>query len=223
MNMLQKILGSWEDPIRRWNMESDLSNTIKLINNAFLQTTVYPDKGKIFNAFRKTNYDNLKVVLLFQDPYHDGSATGIAIANSKNSKIVSPTLRVFIDEYFNDLDVKSTEFDISMETFCEKGVMPLNCALTVEKGAPESHLFLWRTWTEKFLVNLTMEKKDLVFVLFGNKAKTWRDQIINGVIINSVHPAAEVYSHGKSGFYNSNIFTAINKQLVILKKEPIEW
>ena len=106
------------------------------------------------------------------------------------------------------------------------GVMMLNAALTVKQGTPTSHLSIWRPWTEKFLLSLSQEKPNLVYVLMGRKAQEWKSYIINGRIITVPHPAAEVYAarfNKEAGFYQSRIFSKVNEALSLFKQEPISW
>lgn len=207
-----------------WGQFKQLGTMVEKMNEFYESRTVYPEKSRVFRVFRETPYDELKVVMLFQDPYHDGSATGIAVANEPLTKSdpLSPTLRILMEEWMEDEATKG-QFDTSLLPWAKQGVLLLNCALTVEATKPESHLHFWKPWTEHFLVSLSMRQKDLVYVLLGRKAQAWEKHIINGKIIKAPHPAAETYAGGGAGFYGSRIFTKTNELLKAINKQQIIW
>lgn len=222
LTILEKIFKTWLDPVTRWKLQSRFVKLVGILNDKYKQNIVYPAKSLIFRALRETNYDNTRVVFLFQDPYHDGRATGIATAN--NTYPLSPSLEIIKEELEDDIG--KVNFDHTLIKYCRQGVLFLNCALTVEDSKPESHLYIWRPWTEAFITSLSMEKPDLIWVLLGKKAQAWSKNIINGSIIKAPHPAAEIYAakYGKkAGFFGSKIFTKINEELINLNKPPIKW
>lgn len=224
---ISKLFSTWMTPLTRWGMYKEFSTLINSLNKEYHDETIYPSKGKVFKIFREVPYDKLKVIILFQDPYHDGKATGIALANEpiEESEHLSPSLRIFMKEWDEDPGTGPI-FNISLLPWCKQGVMFLNSALTVKKAEPLSHQHIWRPWTQRFLTSLSMEKTDLVYVLLGRKAQRWKDHIINGSIIIAPHPAAEIYQEPygkKAGFYGSRIFSKINEQLKLKNKEEITW
>ena len=224
-DILSKTFGSWYSPMINWKIfDQKFNNIIVELNKLYKEKTIYPSKGKVFRVFRETPYNNLKVVMLFQDPYHDGSATGIAAGNENADpdKPSSPTLRIMMKEWQED-PATGEVFHESLLPWCRQGVLMLNCALTVEEGEPLSHMHLWKLWTEHLLVSLTMEKQDLVFILLGKKAQAWKHHIINGRVVYAPHPAAEVYAGGTAGFYGSRIFTRANDLLKKAGKTPVIW
>lgn len=223
MNQIEKVFGTWTEPFRRWGMFKNFPELITEINKLYKEQTIYPEKKNIFRVFRETPYDKLKVVMLFQDPYHDGSATGIAAANEKgNDEKLSPTLQILAEERYEDLEGRS-HIDPTLLNWSEQGVLLLNTALTVRAGEPGSHLHLWRPWTEKLITSMSMDNPKLVYILLGRKAQEWNTCIIDGSLIYAPHPAAETYAKGRAGFYGSRIFTKANKQLEDLKINRINW
>jgi len=216
--LLANIFGTWTPMMIKWGMGKEFRRVLSRLD--YENKVIYPEKRNIFRIFREVDYNNLKVVLLFQDPYHDGKATGIAVANEGITKI-SPTLKILYRQW--NKECNSDEFDTSLINWCKQGVMPLNAALTVEQAKAGSHMFIWKNWTEMFLTNLSMTKKDIIYVMFGKKAQKFEPFVINGKMMHMVHPAAEMYTNGKSGFLGSNLFTRINQMLNIMNKKEIEW
>jgi uracil-DNA glycosylase len=113
------------------------------------------------------------VVILGQDPYHDGSATGLAFANSGDGPRISPSLAWIKKALEHDYDTLCLDFDYGLTSWAKQGVLLLNTALTVEKGKAGSHTVLWNTFTKELLTSLTSTKDDIIFVLWGKKAQDY--------------------------------------------------
>lgn len=181
----------------------------------------------VFRAFRETPLDEVKVILLFQDPYHNGIMDGLATSCSRS--FISPTLRIML----NGIDKEYPEWKNSLEhgrddrknllRWAKQGVLLLNVALTVEKSTPGSHLKIWKPFTIE-VINILNKKQDLVWGLFGKEARSYKKYIVNPThsIFEVPHPAAEVYN-SDAGFYGSGIFGNINQELAANNKEVIYW
>lgn len=219
-NVKQALLGTWLEPIRKWGIENTLDATIRSVAIQYHKHTVFPPKSKIFRALAECNYDEVKVVWLGQDPYHDGSATGLAFANEPGTNL-SPSLKILKKEWQSNQ--VSEEFDPTLLSYAHQGVLFLNTALTVLEASPLSHADIWKDWTREFLSNLSADKTDLVYVLFGKKAQGWKNHITHGHVLNIVHPAAESYTPEPRGFYGSRLFDKTNSKLIEIGKEPIIW
>ena len=213
----------WTAKLYNWDMLDVVNQTILALQPEYRNRTVYPLKRNIFRAFRQTDPDSLKVIFLVQDPYHDGRATGHAMANeiSEDEKL-SPTLEVFRKEWAEDTGAVH-EFDPTLMRYVRQGVMFLNTALTVREGEPKSHTKLWNKWTVDFITNYSKEKPNLLWILMGKQAQEFQMYITGGHVLKTVHPAAETYSGGKSGFYGCKVFYKINLQLAKLNKPMIQW
>ena len=180
---------------------------------------VYPKRGKTFRAFQMCPLESVKVVILGQDPYHDGSATGLAFANDRVGRI-SPSLRNIIQTVKNDFG--DIIVNPNLESWAKQGVLLLNTALTVEKGKAGSHVNMWMPFTRDIITSLSVYKPDLIWVLWGKKAQDYEKHIMypsGHTILKAAHPAAESYSGGKAGFFTCGHFKKINDKL----EEPIEW
>ena len=189
--------------------------------------TILPETSKTFKAFRLCPLKDVKVVILGQDPYHDGSATGLAFANRADKRTVSPSLKNIITAVEIDygksqgVNVRGLlDVDVTLESWARQGVLLLNTALTVEKGKAGSHTELWKDFTRMFVEMLSRNKSNLIFVLWGKKAQGYESYIRNNhTILKAAHPAAESYSGGRAGFFTCGHFNRINQII----SPVIEW
>lgn len=202
----------WYPKLLEYNALTDRSfDAIDLI---YELGTVYPKKENIFKAFEVCPYNKTRVVMIFQDPYHNGRATGISTAVEDEPLPV--TLRNIFKEIETDYNKVKTKSNLLH--WCNQGVLMLNAALTVEAKNPGSHIVMWEQFTKKLLLGLSSDK-NLIWVLFGKKIQEHKNNIKKGVIIDAVHPAAEAYSAGRAGFFGSGVFKRINENL----KSQIIW
>lgn len=190
-------------------------------------TTIYPDRKDIFKAFRLTPFNEVKVVILGQDCYHDGSADGLAFSNSK-SNTISPSLKNILKEIEDEFPenkniITHGRLDLQdLSRWSKQGILLLNAALTVEKGKAGSHLELWKPFTVKILQTLNT-KNEVIWLLLGKEAQGYKKYITNQThsIIEAAHPAVSCY--GGSGFFGSNCFKKINFELLARNKQIIIW
>ena len=152
---------------------------------------IEPSPEKVFRCFKRTKAEDLKVVILGQDPYFDGSATGLAFANAADRKVLSPSLKVIKDSVLSLVDSKESPiFDSTLEGWAKQGILLLNSALTVRRGEPGSHMKAWRPFIERLLVAIS-GKTNACFLLFGKTAWSFKDCIFDndrGVFME-YHPA----------------------------------
>lgn len=185
----------------------------------FEKTIVYPKKTDIFNAYQLTPYEQIKVVIIGQDPYHnEGQAQGLAFSVPKGFKL-PPSLINIYKELNDDLKIINTNGDLSH--WATQGVFLINTALTVEKNNPMSHSKIG--WYELVVDSIKeINKKEFViFLLWGGEAKKFKKYITgNHYIIESAHPSPlSCYR----GFYGSKPFSKINEKLKENKLSPIDW
>lgn len=152
---------------------------------------IEPSPEKVFRCFKRTKAEDLKVVILGQDPYFDGSATGLAFANAADRKVLSPSLKVIKDSVLSLVDSKESPiFDSTLESWAEQGILLLNSALTVRRGEPGSHMKAWKPFIERLLVAISAQT-NACFLLFGKTAWSFKDCIFDndrGVFME-YHPA----------------------------------
>ena len=183
---------------------------------------IYPPSNKIFNALNLTKFNDVKVVILGQDPYHGhGQANGLSFSVKHGVKL-PPSLKNIFKELESDLGIKRN-FNGNLDEWCSQGVLLLNSILTVEKGKPSSHANLgWEKFTDKILINLNLNRKNIVYILWGRKAQEKASFIdkTNNLTIESAHPSP--YS-ANNGFFGSHPFSKTNKYLMSKKIKPINW
>ena len=185
---------------------------------------IYPPKELVFNAFQKTPFEKVKVVIMGQDPYHaPGQAHGLSFSVPKGIAL-PPSLQNIFKELSAD-----TGFSIPshgcLNSWAEQGVLLLNATLTVRESEPMSHHGRgWETFTDAVISKLGEKKDPLIFVLWGKsaqeKCRHLRLQPSNHLILTSPHPSP---FSAYQGFFGSSHFSKINKHLVELGKEPIRW
>lgn len=228
MSKLKSIFGEgWYCLLEDLFNSGDFKSIGKTLNKS--KKKYYPERGDIFNAFRLCPLEKLKVVILGQDPYHDGSATGLAFSNRSDSTVLSPSLRNIFKEVENDLynGLKLNQSP-NLERWAEQGVLLLNTALTVEKGNPGSHAELWDSFTKVVLQRISKEIPAVVYLLWGSHAKGYLECINRetNFILVSPHPSPLSASRG---FFGNKHFSKCNqvlKEVETAKDEfayEIEW
>lgn len=206
------------------------SNYWKVIGEKIAQErsiyTIYPEKGSdlLFKAFRTTRLSEVKVVILGQDPYHDGSFDGFAFSNSDNSLRLSPSLTNILKEVENDIhDGFRVDQNPELERWAKQGVLLINTAHTVRKSDPGSHLEYWKTFTRMVLLLLEQQDRPIVWILWGKKAENAiRNIVMNDkhLILKSPHPSP---FSAHTGFFESKPFSQTNKYLKANGRSEIEW
>lgn len=172
--------------------------------------TIYPERDSVFRCFAETPYHKINVVLIGQDPYHDGSACGLSFSNEGGGKI-SPSLRNILRE--------SGRTNPDLSSWAKQGVLLLNTALTVEKGKPCSHLEMWKEFTN-FVIRRILEKDNVIWLLLGNNAKNIMpiQQTDNQVIVGHPSPL-----NRSVPFLGTGCFNRVNEKLILIGKQKIEW
>ena len=191
------------------------------VKNEYNKKTVYPKYKDIFKTLRLTDYDEVKVVILGQDPYHgENEAHGLSFSVPQGIKMPPSLLNIF-KELNNDLGIKRTKTDLT--DWGEQGVLLLNSILTVVKDSPLSHKNKgWEIFTDRLIELLGEREKPLVFILWGNYARSKKELIKNKnhLIIENVHPSPLSASRG---FFGSKPFSKTNNFLIKNNIKPIKW
>ena len=192
-----------------------------LIQEKLKNKVVYPPNEETFRALRLTGVDDVKVVILGQDPYHGRSqADGLAFSVQKGIKL-PPSLRNIFKEIEDDLGVDSPKHgDLSF--LAEQGVLLLNSVLTVNEGDPASHANRgWEAFTDK-IVEILDHKKNIVFMLWGGYAQKKASKISkeSHCILKATHPSP-LSAH--RGFFGCRHFSKANEYLVLNGLNPIKW
>lgn len=183
---------------------------------------VYPAKEDIFNAFKFTSLKDTKVVIIGQDPYHgEGQSHGLSFSVRKGIKI-PPSLRNIYKELNSDLGYTIPNNGY-LKSWTEQGVLLLNTSLTVIGGEANSHRKIgWEIFTDNVIKLLNRREKPIVFILWGNNAKSKEIFITNKnhYIIKSVHPSPLSASRG---FFGSKPFSKTDQFLKSIGEKAIDW
>ncbi len=191
------------------------------VKNEYKNKIIFPPYRNIFDALRFTDYDEVKVVILGQDPYHGiGEAHGLSFSVKENVKM-PPSLQNILKELYNDLGIKRNKSDLT--DWAKEGVLLLNSIMTVEKDKPLSHKDKgWEIFTDTVISKLNEREDPVIFVLWGNFARSKKELITNSrhKIIESAHPSP---LSANRGFFGSKPFSKVNSYLKQMGKEEIKW
>lgn len=198
------------------------ANIVKFVNKVYKEKTIFPPKARILSALDITDYNDVKVVILGQDPYHGiGEANGLAFSVNDGVKI-PPSLKNIYKELHDDLGVEIPNTG-NLESWAKEGVLLLNSVLTVEKDKPASHKNIgWETFTDSIIKKLNERDKPIVFILWGNFAKSKKELITNPkhLVLTSSHPSPFSVNYG---FFGSKPFSKTNEFLRRNGIKEIDW
>ena len=220
--MLQDFPKNWLSFLKNHDLKKQLlSIEARLEEEIKLGKIIFPKREIIFRSLQLVQPDEVKVVILGQDPYHNfNQADGLAFSVSNFQSLPPSLINIFI-EIENDLNIK-IEKKGDLAGIAEQGVLLLNSILTVEKNNPGSHKNVgWEKLTDIIISSLSLIG-NIVFILWGNFAKKKSNLIDNNInlVINSSHPSP--FSAHK-GFFGSKPFSKCNNYLISKGKEPIKW
>lgn len=205
-------------PIKQSNYFKNLWETVKL---EYKKNLCFPPPKQIFRALELTPFDEVKVLILGQDPYHnDFQANGLCFSVSEKVAI-PPSLRNIFIELENDLGIKRTKKEL--DDWAEQGVLLLNSTLTVRAHEANSHQKLdWEKFTDFIIKEISDKKENVVFVLWGSFAQKKSVLIDESkhLILKSVHPSP---LSSYRGFFGSAPFSKINAYLKSKNKKIIAW
>lgn len=219
---IKDYFGDWIKVIDK----QELLKVINNITNISKSTVICPNMSDIFKAFNICDYNNLKVVMIGQDPYPQyGVATGILFGNKSSTpeNKLSPSLQVIKEAVINyELPHNCINFDNTLESWAKQGILMLNSALTVEINKVGSHTMIWRPFIICLLKHLSEKCPGLVYVLFGEQASTFESYINknSNTIIKVKHPA--YYARNKEKLPYS-LFVDINNLINNKFNYNIEW
>lgn len=184
--------------------------------------TIYPPGPKIFNAFDLTPFENVRVVILGQDPYHGaGQAEGLSFSVPHGVKL-PPSLQNIYKEIESDTGISTAGRDGSLAHWAEQGVFLLNAVLTVRASEPTSHSKIgWTTFTDSVIKAISDHKEGVVFLLWGNYARSKRDLIDRSkhYVLEAAHPSPLA----RGAFFGCRHFSQTNNILLARGENPINW
>ncbi len=216
------IGNDWDTYLKEEYEKEYFKKLIEFINKEYQDKKIHPKKSEIFNAFRYTSYKDTKVVILGQDPYHgENQAEGLSFS-VKNCVRKPPSLQNIFKEMETDLNIPFPTTN-SLIPWAQEGVLLLNTVLTVVENKPASHKDVgWEQFTDAVIEILNKKETPIVFILWGNFAKSKKKLITNQhhYIIESAHPSP---FSAHNGFFGSKPFSKTNAFLKSKGLKEIDW
>src|SRR3989339_1253510 len=218
-----KIETSWKKLLEDEFGKDYFEKLVEFVKNEYKNSIIYPPARFIFNAFELTPFDDVKVVILGQDPYNgQNKANGLAFSVNKGISL-PPSLQNIYKEIETDLGEKTKNAAGDLSNWAKQGVLLLNATLTVRSAMAGSHQNKgWEEFTDSVVRILSEKKKNLVFILWGNYAQR-KGKVVDEsshLVIKSAHPSP---LSAYNGFFGSRPFSKCNEYLKSQGKKIIEW
>jgi uracil-DNA glycosylase len=217
-----KIAESWKKQLESEFEKEYFKSLTGFVKEDIENNIVYPPEKLIFNAFDKCSFENTKVVIIGQDPYHGkGQANGLSFSVNDEVRI-PPSLKNIFKEINTDLGQEIPKSG-NLERWAEQGVLLLNSILTVRSATPGSHQKKgWETFTDAVIETVSSQKEKVVFMLWGKYAQQ-KGAVIDKekhLVLESAHPSPFA---AHKGFFGNQHFSKANDYLKSIGKEEIEW
>ena len=210
----------WHDLIKKELPEGYYSQINHFLDTVYAGGTTYPPRDKVFNAIQTTGIEDVKVVIIGQDPYHGSNqAQGLSFSVSEDIP-APPSLQNILKELESDVGLRNHH---DLTSWAQQGVLLLNACLTVPSGQANGHAGqIWETFTDAIIKVLNQNESPLVFLLWGGYARKKKALITNPIhhIIESAHPSP---LSSYRGFFGSRPFSKTNAFLVQDGLTPIDW
>lgn len=215
---------SWADAIGREKQQPYFQKIIQQVNTERRSgQVIYPPAQDIFNAFRYTEFNQVKAVIIGQDPYHNvGQAHGLAFSVQQGVEI-PPSLKNIYKELASDIEGFQMPNHGCLKKWADEGVLLLNTVLTVKAHLAHSHKDIgWETFTDKVIEVLNNHRENLVFLLWGNPAQKKGSKIDTSrhLVLKAAHPSP-LSAH--RGFFGCRHFSQTNQYLQQKGIMPIDW
>jgi uracil-DNA glycosylase len=214
---------NWKTLIEQEQQKEYYQKLKTIIDKEYETTTVFPPKEKIFRAFNVTKYENLKVVILGQDPYHGaGQAQGLCFSTPASIPN-PPSMQNIFKEIAQDLGHPSSVLDGDLTPWAKQGVLLLNTTLTVQEAKPKSHYGLgWEIFTDTIVKHISENFEGIIFLLWGAPAIAKSNLIDKKkhFILTAPHPSP---LSAYRGFFGSKHFSKTNEILKNEGKEELSW
>jgi uracil-DNA glycosylase len=221
-SMKDRLPAEWKKVLKDVLASPEFAELEAFVEEERREHTVFPSEEDLFSAFRLTPYEQVKVLLLGQDPYHGpGQAHGLAFSVKPGVK-PPPSLVNIFKELQSDVGVPKPK-DGSLVPWAERGVLLLNAVLTVRQGEANAHAgHGWERFTDAVIQKVNEKPERVVFILWGSYAQKKKALIDTSkhVILESQHPSP---LSAKKGFIGSKPFTRTNQALAERGREPIDW
>ena len=217
------MIGNDWDIVLKDCIDSDkFKELMDKVDSEYKSKEIYPLREDLFNAYKMTSYNDTKVVIIGQDPYHgEGEAHGLSFS-VRPGNAIPPSLRNIYKELESDVGCYEPLFG-DLTDWANEGVLMLNNTLTVVKDTPNSHSKLgWNYFTDETIRKFNEKDTPVVFILWGSFAQTKKSLITNPkhLIIESSHPSP---FSARRGFFGSKPFSKTNEFLIQNNLKPIDW
>ncbi|MGL4847609.1 MAG: uracil-DNA glycosylase [Clostridium sp.] len=213
---------SWSSLLKEEFSKEYYYKLMNLLNDEYKSKVIYPPREFLFEALNLTSYEDVKVVILGQDPYHGANqAHGLSFSVNPGVKIPPSLLNIY-KELQSDLGFPIPNHGY-LKKWAEQGVLLLNTSLTVIQASPNSHQKIgWSIFTDKIISLINEKETPVVFILWGNNAISKKSLITNKkhLILQSVHPSP---LSARRGFFGSKPFSKTNEFLIANNLSPIDW
>jgi uracil-DNA glycosylase len=216
------ITEKWDQILSEEYKKEYFINLLKKLQIEYRTKTIYPPKNEVFKALRLTDYDDIKVVIIGQDPYHEeGQAHGLSFSVQPGIAI-PPSLQNIYKELHDDLGLYIPNNGYLVK-WAKQGVLLLNNVLTVRAGLANSHKDCgWELFTDSVVKKLNERESPVIFIFWGSCAKA-KESLVDSkkhYILKAVHPSP---LSAYRGFFGCKHFSKTNEILKKLGKEPIDW
>ncbi|MCK9368537.1 uracil-DNA glycosylase [Candidatus Dojkabacteria bacterium] len=217
-----RIEESWKKRLKDEFEKEYFKQLTEFVKEEYKSKKIYPKPSQIFNAFEFCSFDDVKVVILGQDPYHGVNQANGLCFSVNDGVAIPPSLQNIYKELKNDLGITSPETG-NLDRWAKQGVLLLNSTLTVVANSPASHQGKgWEEFTDSVIKKLSDEKENLVFILWGAYAKKKGEVIDRSkhFVIESAHPSPFSANYG---FFKSKPFSKTNYYLKEKGITEIKW
>lgn len=212
----------WDEKLSPLFLSEKYKKIREFLKEEYKTHTVYPDMHNIYNCFKRTDYKNVKCVILGQDPYHEvGQAQGLSFS-VPNGIPFPPSLRNIFKELYSDLKITPPKSG-DLTKWAIEGVLLLNTTLTVREGLANSHKDCgWGWFTDEVIKIINQKDTPVVFILWGGNARSKKKFIdtTKHFVIESAHPSP---LSSYNGFFGSKPFSKTNEFLKSVNISPIDW
>ena len=211
---------SWHQLLKEQLPEGYFKQINQFLDQVYASGTIYPPREKVFQALKTTNLEEVKVVILGQDPYHGpGQAQGLSFS-VPDDILAPPSLQNILKELVEDVGLKPSH---DLTPWAEQGVLLLNACLTVPASQANGHAgLIWEEFTDAVIKVVNELVKPVVFILWGSYARKKKPLITHDrhLVLESAHPSP---LSAYRGFFGSQPFSKTNQFLKEAGREPIDW
>ena len=219
---MKPLGGGWDELLSPLFSDERYQKIREFLKAEYSTRVIYPDMYDLFNCFRFTSVDKLKVVILGQDPYHEpNQAHGLCFSVKKGVPL-PPSLQNIFKEIESDLGIKEPDCG-DLTKWANEGVLLLNTTLTVREHAANSHSKCGWAWFTDSVIKLVSDSlENVVFILWGGNARSKAPLIDSGkhLILQCAHPSP---LSAYNGFFGCKFFSKTNEYLTAHSKTPIDW